>query len=238
MSSGSLKLIDVGMRALLYSRFSTILSLPSISKGVILWPKETALRKFAEKKGNAQLEFISFMKTGTRKDLIRSRTPAARRGITLSYVDSGTKVARHQVKAVPVLLDYEIRFWSQDLDKINEIIESMLFWKYQDPNLDMNYDDKFPLEFDLLFGENLVDESTTFEEYEKGKYHVLKANITVEGWVFSGIEIKTIHTVIITFWDQNGLESPYTEVLDSSDSSYDSSLVTVLKLFTKNYDLT
>lgn len=235
MSSGSLKLIDTGLRSLLYSRFYSILSLPSVSEGVILCPKETALRKFAEKKGKTQLEFINFMRVGIRKDLARSRTPVARRGMTMSYTDISTKTSTNQVKAVPVNLDYDIRFWSQDLDRLNEVIESFLFWKFQNPNLDMVYDKKFSLEFDLLYGNEIVDESTTEFEYERGKYHVFKTSMIVEGWVFEGIFLKPIHKIILTFWDENDLESPYTEVLDSGSSEYDVDLAATLKIFTRTY---
>ena len=102
-----LYVIDLGLRAQLFSKFGDIQSLASIDLGVIFYPQEMAFREFSEKKGASKTEFISVWRKRTGAfEWSRQRTPLARRGLSMAYVDSLTKTDITVVKAVPLDLEY------------------------------------------------------------------------------------------------------------------------------------
>jgi len=216
MSDTNLKVIDEGLRTLLFVKFGTIFGLDSLEDDlVMLYPKAIALRKAAEKYDKSSLEFINFIRTETNVDWSRQRTPLARRGIYLGYTNDATREDIVTVYAVPVSLRYDIWFWSKDREIVNAAAEEYLFWQQRDPNLDLRYNNEWELEYDLHFGD-ITDESTYEEMYDIGIMHVYHAPITVDGWVFKGYEAKSIKKIVITIWDRDEIES-ITEFLASPD---------------------
>ena len=225
------------MKTLLYHRFGSVLGISTqsgseednINKGVIQVPKEVALRAVAEKRGENFLEFINFWRMGTSPSWSRQRTPVARRGMYLSTTD-GNKTDTVHVKAVPVDLNYNVWFWSKDLDKVYQCIEEYLFWQHDDPNLKLKYNDKYEIEPDLHFGE-IVDESTVDEMYAKGLIFTFKMPIKIDAWVLKGFSFKTISKLVLTFYDKNSITN-YSEIV-LEDSDQDTELEALLRMFRK-----
>jgi hypothetical protein len=229
--------MDVGLRALLYTKYQDILCLENINKGVLYYPKGVALREMAEKRGEVELELINVWRITTAPDWKRMNTPAARRGASMEFTD-GNQTDIVQVKAIPVHLVYNVWFWTRDRDKLNHIAERYLFWQQDNPNLNLLYDESYPVELDLHFGE-LVDESTIEEKYAVGSMHVMRVPITVDGWAFVTDSVKTVHTIVLTVYDKDDLETEadYTEII-VEDSNQNVELEAVLRLFTRTYNLT
>ncbi len=223
-----LKIIDYGMRTLLYSKYTSILGLESVNKGVILCPKEIALREKAEKEGNPELEFVNIWRTKTAFSWKRQRTPMARRGVSLEYDDAVAKNSVVTAKAVPVDLAYDVWFWSLKKERINEIDETYLFWQHVDPNLNLLYMDTYPANLDLHFSE-LTDESTVSTKYQTGMYFVRRATIVVDGWVFISEDVPAIHNIHLVIFDRDNVED-YSELIEE-DSNYDAELAETLKLY-------
>ena len=224
-----LYVIDLGLRASLFSKFGDIQELPSVNKGVVFHPDEMAFREFSEKTGaDAGTEFISLWRTRTGGfDWSRQRSTLGLRGITMQYVDESTKERVTNVKAVPVSLEYTITFWSKSPETINLLIERYLFWQLSNPNLNLLYDETFPAELDLHTGE--VVDVTNYNQYDNGIQYKWQAVITVDGWVFTSVEIPTFDTIILTFYDWDDVDD-YTEII-VEDSNQNTELEATLKLF-------
>jgi hypothetical protein len=237
-----LQTMDIGLRGLLFTKYHDILNLDTIADGVELYPREIALRKMAEKRGQPEVEFINVWRTRVAPDWNRQRTPAARRGMMMEYVDAETMTDIATIRAVPVNLEYNVWFWTHYQERINQIVERYLFWQHDDPNLNLDYvvkydntEYEYPTELDLHFGE-LVDESTIKEEYDKGQIFILQTPITIDGWVFIATTTKTALSIIFTAYDKDDLNSAaeYEEiVVEGSDQNTE--LEVVLKLFTRTY---
>lgn len=230
--------IDLALKALLYSRFGSVLGIDTqssidvdnINKGVVQVPKEVALRVVAEKRGENFLEFINFWRMGTSPSWSRQRTPVARRGMWLADTNDDKTDTVH-VKAVPVDLNYNIWFWSKDLDKVYQCIEQYLFWQQDDPNLKLKYNNKYEIEPDLHFGE-IVDESTVDEMYDKGLIYTFKMPIKIDAWILRGLSFKTISKLVLTFYDKDSITN-YSEIV-VEDSDQDTDLEALLRMFRKN----
>lgn len=228
--SSFLYAIDLGLAALLYTKFGEILDLESINKGVIFYPKHVAQREIAEKRGNTEVEFINYWRTSMALDWERQNTPMARRGVNMPYPAVNPTDAI-EVKAMPVKLGYQVWFWSKDKDKLNQIAETYLFWQHTNPNLDLQYQDEYPLDLDLHFGE-IVDESVVEEKWEKGMYFIYSMPITIDGWVFTSTDPinNIIYTIQLTCYDKDDLVT-YEELIVPESSDYDPEKVAALKLF-------
>lgn len=229
MATSFLQVIDLGLRLGLYTKFNDILNLPSVNQGVLLYPKEVAFRKLAEKKGEAITEFINLWREVTDVDWARQRTPVARRGMTLAYTD-GNKTDITEAKAVPVKLEYNVWFWTKKIENINLLGERYLFWQQSNPNLSLLYNDVYPVELDLHFGA-LTDETNYIEMMSKGLHFSMRAPIVVDGWVFSSFSVKSITSIILTFYDKDDITN-YEEII-VEDSDQDTELESTLKLFEK-----
>lgn len=230
--SSYLKILDLGIRSLLYTKFADILNLESIAQGVLFYPKGVSQREISERRGNAELEFISAWRTEIGLNWERANTPLARRGVWMPYDDSTVNV-----KTIPIKTSYKIHFWSKDRDTLNEIAERYLFWIQDDPNLNLTYMDTYPLDFDLHFGE-IFDESVIESKYETGMYHVYSADISLDGWVFTSSDPTNnlIYTIKIACYDRDDLSadtSPTYEEVYVEDSNQDTELETTLKLFSR-----
>ncbi len=229
----TLGLIDVGLRTLLFTKFSDILSLESVNKGVLFYSKETALRELAEKKNKTKLEFINIWRTDVALDWKRMSTPAARRGVDVNYTDEGQRTVYTNIKAIPVALTFDVWFWTHDRDKLNSIIETYLFWQQDDPNLYMQYREIYPLSYDLHFN-RIIDESTVDQQFEKGRMYIQKTSISLDGMVFTvPSEEGVITSIHISCYDKDDLETVNYEEIIVVDSNTNIDLQASLHLFTR-----
>lgn len=236
MSNSFTRGIDLALKTLLYLRFRSVLGIDmsgsdedNINEGVVQCPREVAQRMVAEKRGENFLEFINFWRVGTSPSWDRQRTPVARRGMWLAHTD-GNKTDTVHVRAVPVDLNYNVWFWSKDLDKIYQCIEEYLFWQQDDPNLKLKYNDKYEIEPDLHFGE-IVDESTVDEMYDKGLIYTFKMPIKIDAWILKGETLKTITKLVLTFYDKDDV-TDYSEIV-VEDSDQATELEALLRMFRK-----
>lgn len=231
MATSTLYAIDVGIRALLYTKFYDILQLENINKGVILYPKEIALREMAEKRGQPEVELVNVWRTRVGPDFSRMITAAARRGIRVAHTDT-TKTETTTIKAMPIKLEYDIWFWTHYRDRLNQIAERYIFWQQDDPNLNLTLNDTYPTHYDLHFGE-MVDESVVAEKYDKGQIFILRAPLIIDGWVFSSTDVKTIHKIELVLYDKNDLTDGQIAgiVVESDDSDFEEEEERELKLY-------
>jgi hypothetical protein len=222
MAETNLKIMDEGVRNLIFTRFQTIMGFSDENRDVLFWPKEVALRNLAEKRGKTEMEFANVWRTGIGRAIDRQRTPIARQGISVTYTD-GAKTDVGQIKAMPADLMYSVWFWSKDRDKLNQVAESMLFWKQQDPNMHLIYTflgTDFPLEYDMKF-EDIVDESPIDAMFDRGLYDVMRFNFTVEGWVFDSETLKTIQKVILKVYQDIDPNGPHERDILLFEQEYD-----------------
>jgi len=222
---------DVGLKALLYSRFGTILGIDGLpmKQGVIQCPDEIALREFAERRGENFLDFISFYRTTAAPSWSRQRSVLATRGVWLA---EGVNV-----KAQPIDIGYFATFWSKDLDKLYEAIEEYAFWQHDYPKINLEYGDgEYPIQPDLHFGD-ITDESTYYEKYETGTIFAFRMPIKIDGWVLkSSTGDAFVEKIRITVYDSDDVED-YTTIYVEDDSQ-DTELVAALKLLRRHiYDI-
>jgi len=228
--------VDLVFKTLIFNKFADVLGIDksgtteeNINKGVVQCPSEIALRTIAEKRGETFLEFINFWRMSTSPSWKRQRTPVARRGIYTNISDD--KVNTVHIKAMPIDLNYNMWFWSKDLDKIYQCIEKYILWQQDNPNLTIKYDDMYTLELDLHFGD-VVDESPISDLYTRGMLFAYKFPIKVDAWVFEGIDYKTIKKISLVCYDGTDV-SDYSEII-VEDSNQDEELEKTLRMFRKN----
>ena len=212
MADTFIKAQDDGIRGALFAKFGTLLGLTSSATDISQVPKEIALRSIAEKRGETRIEFISFWRSGMTPDLSRRNATVARKGILGEYNDSVTKSAIATIRAVPVTMLYDVWFWSKDLDKLNSVAELYLFWGYNNPNLIMQYGTVYPVELDLRFG-GIADESTYHETYGANRYFVMRAPVTIEGWVFTLTNAKTVLSITLKLYYREGTPPNNVDIL-------------------------
>lgn len=233
--------MDNAVKDLLLSKFETIL-VPTIddtqdaaNKAVLQWPKETALRMISEKKNKVRMNFISFWRTSIGFDWTRQRTPAARRGMLVGYNDNGTDMTQI-VKAVPAKYDYEVCFWTRDLDHNQKLIEEYLWWQQDNPTMAFVFNDIYPLTPQLHFG-SVVDESTAEVMLDKGLYFVFKVPLSIDGWIIKAstpITEKVILKVVLNIYDKDDLTAiDYTNIVNDESSEHDSDVENALRLSRK-----
>ena len=181
----------------------------------------------SEKKGETITEFINMWRTRTAPSWERQRTPLARRGMQMSYTDD-TEQTSTNVKAMPIDMEYSVWFWSKDKDVLNDIAEEYLFWQQDNPNLSLYYNDVYPADFDLHFGE-IVDESDVPSMMNKGNHFCIKVPIKMDGWVFtSTTDNAVIQKIELVLYDNENLED-YRECIYEADE-YDADVAEALKL--------
>jgi len=187
-------IIDDALKAAIFQRFSVFFNLKDRNRDLVFQPKSICQRKIAEKRGEASVEFISLWRTRITPDWTRQRTSVARDGINLRYTDSH-QTSIVTVKAVPVILDYELRFWSKDLNAITYAAESYMKW-YQDfPNLVVYYQGLDEMDMYMKFG--AWSDETDYNIYENGLYYVAQMPIFLDGWVMTTIDTKTVLEIIV-----------------------------------------
>lgn len=202
-----LYVIDEGLRALLYMKFKDSLGLGTLQGDTAFYPREVAMRKIADRRGKVAMEFLNLWRTSTNIDWSRQRTGTARNGFLMKFEDVEKKdIIR--TYAVPVDLRYDFWAWSKDPEKLNKVTELYLFWQQRNPNLDLLYNDEYPLELDLHF-EDVGHESPVDAMYDAGLYYVNRYSVKVDGWVFTDDTVKTVHKIVLTIWiDNRGATDP------------------------------
>jgi hypothetical protein len=196
-----LYVIDSGLRVLLYTKFKDALGLTTLQNDSALFPREVAMRKIAERRGKVAMEFLNVWRTETNVDWSRQRTGTARHGFLTKFT-SPSKSDIFRTYAVPVELNYDFWCWSKDPEKLNKVTELYLFWQHRNPNLDLEYNDEYPVELDLHFG-NVMNESPVEMLYDKGLYYVARYPVKVDGWVFTDDTVKTVKKIVVTLWIEN-----------------------------------
>lgn len=197
-----LTVVDFAVKGLIFSKFGPLMGLQDQNKDIVMFPKEIAPRQLAERRGHFDLGFISLWRTVTQYSQARKRTPVARVGVALNYDNTTTKTAIRSAKAIPADIEYEVQFWTRDLNEMNKVVEEFLFWQFENPNLDMLIDGTYPVEFDLKFGD-IQDGSSVPEMFEKGLIYVKTLPILVELWIPRFEDVKTVHSVTVSIYDES-----------------------------------
>jgi hypothetical protein len=218
---------DEGVKALLFSRFKTLLGIQNLEQknGIVLAPVEIALREMAERRQENFLEFISVYRSSWGPSWSRQRTPLARRGV---WLDQNT-----HVKAQPVDINYDVWFWSKDVDKLYEAIEHYIFWQHDFPKITLTYADTYEITPDLHFGD-VVDESTYDEKYNTGIIFRFRMPVKIDGWVLKSETAGVVEKIRLTVYDKNDLESGDYETIIVEDSGQDTELENALRLFRRH----
>jgi len=204
--------IDTAIKTAVWTKFGPSLGLTTDqNKELVFAPKELALRKIAEKRGENSVEFISVWRNSIELDWERQQSVIGRNGLSLSYVDSTTKAQVVTVKGVPVNINYDVFLWSRDLDKITKATESYLQWLHNRPQLVIYYDGQYEMNMYMHLGS--IDDVSDYNVYEKGQYFVSKFNFTLEAWSLTTISSRTILKIIIDFYLREGQAPDYIDTL-------------------------
>lgn len=205
MDTSFIKVIDRGLQALVYAKFKSILGLTDVNNDSVIYPKDVAFRKISEKRGRAVVEFFNIWRESMEFDWARQRSAVARQDMYLKF-SSPSRTDLLAARSIPVTLTYNAWFWTKDYDKLQQLAEDYSWWQHTDPNLNINYNEVYPMEMDLHFGAS-VDESTTEEMFDKGLYFVLRVPIIVDGWIIKDFSDKTIKKIIISIYDDSAVPS-------------------------------
>lgn len=193
-------LIDDAMKCLVFRRFGKFFQLRDQNRDLVFQPKAIVQRKIAEKRGQASVEFLSLWRNKITPDWERQRTSVARNGIDVRYTNSNETYFVN-IKAVPVQMDYELRFWSKDYNSITLAVESYMKWFQDFPNLVIYYQGLYKMEMYMKFGP-WTDE-TDYDIYEKGLYYVSSMPISLDGWVMTSITVPTVTEIIVDLYIRN-----------------------------------
>jgi hypothetical protein len=208
--SSFIKPVDRALRARVYEKFKDLIGSSSMTEDSVEQPKEVALRKLAERRSKDVLESMSIWRIDSDPDLKREKRPLAVTGMDVSYTSNTGESKYFNIKAQPIKLFYEVTFYSLRHEVINQIIERYLWWRQDDPNMDMllTFTDDLPdlsgvpLEMDLEFGKPR-DESTVTAQFEQGLYFVITLPIAVESWVFAPSSLVDIRKIFLRTYDES-----------------------------------
>jgi len=192
--------IDLSLRSLIFNKYKDIMDWTDENKDVLFYPKEIALRKRAERVGEGIVEFANIWQVSAGFDWNRQRTSAARNGILMKYTDENSKDSISTVKAIPLNLEYNVWYWSKNLDLLKQIAERYSFWWHRDPSIDLVVNGDYPLDLKMHFGD-VYDESTVDQQFDEGSYYVIRTPIRVEAWVFETFDQKTIKYIHVELFD-------------------------------------
>jgi hypothetical protein len=201
-----IQIMDNAFEALVFNRFKTYLSITDSNADLTFAPKELAQRLIAEKRAKNTTEFISVWRDGVAFDWTRQRSPAARKGFQMEYVDSN-RTSLVTVKAVPAVMNYKFCIWSRDLNKITTCVESYLKWVHDYPNMQIFYSGLYEMDMYLKFGE--CTDVTDYNIWEKGKHFVFQFPVSMEGWVLTSVTSPTILKIIIDVFLREGTAPNY-----------------------------
>jgi hypothetical protein len=211
--SSFISIIESALKVACFNRFSSFLGLTDSNKDIVFFPKSLALRKIAEKRGENTVEFMSLWRADSMQlDWGRQRTPLARKGVMMQYNSSGgIRGNILTIKAVPIKMSYTLHFWSKDLDKINNALQSYFFWYQDSPNLVLYYGGLFELDLYMKFGP-VVDE-TNYDIYNVGQYFVSSMPIELEGWILSSFNYPTILKIVLDVYLREGVSPNFKDTL-------------------------
>ena len=190
-------IIDSAIKAAVFQRYSPIFNLADQNRDLVFQPKVISQRKIAEKRGEASVEFISLWRNKITPDWSRQRTSVARDGINMQYTDSSQSTLV-TIKAVPVIMDYELRFWSRDLNAITYAAESYMKWFQDFPNLVVFFQGLYEMDMYMKFG--AWSDETDYNIYDKGLYYVASMPVSLDGWVMTQINTPTIIKIIVDLY--------------------------------------
>jgi hypothetical protein len=206
-----IQIMDNSLKALVFSKFGSFLNLTDINRDMVFYPKEIAQRKIAEKRGEGTVEFMSLWREGIQFDWQRQRSTLARRGLLMEYVNSSTKSEIVKIKAVPAQINYKMYLWSRDLDFIMTASEAYLFWVHVFPNMVIYFNGRYEMDMYMKFGP-IVDR-TNYDIYQKGQYFVYEFPITLDGWVLTSVNSKTILEIIVDMYIREGQSPNFRDTL-------------------------
>ena len=206
-----IQIMDSGIKTLVFDKFKSYLNITDSNEDLVFYPKEIAQRKVAEKRGEGTVEFISVWRDSLEFDWTRQRSPVARNGIRLQYVDSLTKTQVVTVKAVPATIGYKFWLWSRDPDSIMKAVEAYLFWVHEYPNMVLYYNGLYEMDMYMKFGQ--VSDKTDYNIYQKGLYFVYEFPINLEGWVVTSINAKTVLNIILDLYIREGSSPNFRDTL-------------------------
>jgi hypothetical protein len=190
-------IVDNAMKTSVFQRFGGFFGLSNQTNDLVFQPKSICQRKIAEKRGEASVEFISLWRNRITPDWARQRTSVARDGIYLNYQDSN-KTSILTIKAVPVTMDYELRFWSKDLNSVTYAAESYMKWFQDFPNLIVYFNGLYEMDMYMKFG--AWTDETDYNIYEKGLYYVAEMPITLDGWLMTEISTPSVLEIIVDLY--------------------------------------
>ena len=196
-STSFLHIVDDAVKTAVFNRFGSYFNLNDQNRDLVFQPKIIAERKIAEKRGQTSVEFISLWRTRITPDWSRQRTSVSRDGIHLQYTDS-SKTSIVTVRAIPVSIDYELRFWSRELDTLTQAVESYMKWFQDFPNLVVYYNSLYEMDMYMKLGEWL--DETDYNVYEKGLYYVSQMPIHLDGWLMTDVNTLTIQKIIVNVY--------------------------------------
>jgi hypothetical protein len=206
-----ISIMDKGLQTLIFNKFKSYLHITDQNRDSVFYPLEISQRKIAEKRGEGTVEFISVWRDGLEFDWNRQRSTLARHGLKMQYVNSSSKSEIVTVKAVPVTINYKFWLWSRDLDWIMQAAEAYLFWVHVYPQLVLYYNGLYEMDMYMKFGP-IVDR-TNYNIYEKGQFFVYEFPITLDGWVLTSINTKTILKIILDLYIREGQAPHYRDTL-------------------------
>lgn len=218
---------DLGVKALLYNRFKTILGVDDLAQkyAIVQAPPEIALREMAEHRQENFLDFISVYRSSFGPSWSRQRSVLARRGLQLDRTT--------HVKAQPIDINYDIWFWSKDVDKLYEAIEHYIFWQHDYPKISLTYLNTYDITPDLHFGD-VVDESTYDEKYNTGIIFRFRVPLKVDGWVLKSSTVGVVEKIRLTVYDKDDLGSTEYSTIIVEGSSQDTEMEEALRFFRRH----
>jgi hypothetical protein len=138
------------------------------------------------------------------------------------------------IKASPIDLSYEICFWSKNLDRINEALESYFFWQQDNPTLSILYNDLYSIEPKFHFAGDATDYSTVPQMLDKGIIYCYSCPASLEGWALTSETLPTIMKIQVTYRDGTNLTTAQEDTIITEESSYDEELDLLRRFFREN----
>jgi hypothetical protein len=203
-------------------KFGLILPSREINKDIMYQPDEIALKMRSmitpksrvvgssgkeEVSNKYSLDFINVWAKDMRFAWKRQRSALALVGLSTQYknVAVNGKENIEMFKAVPVDIEYAISFWTSYKEKMDEFLQEFMFWQFEDPNINLFYDENKPLELDIIFDPSAaMDDSKIAKMFTEGKYWKHTVTITVESWLLRGVMVKTAKTIVLDgYFDVN-----------------------------------
>jgi len=215
MAESFLKITDEGVRAAIWAKFYSVMGfseLDLLQNNIVLYPKPVAFREISEMRDRTRMEFMNLWRESMVKDRSRLNLSAASGGVPVVFtdgLDDSGEVEENtgivNIKATPVILNYNLWFWSLDRDKLNNVAELCLFWEHNTPYVTLNFDDTYPIDLNIKMTGDIIDESPIDTMRTRGTYYVYRVPIEVEGWALSDAQVKTIKTIYVKIYDQDDI---------------------------------